>query len=145
MKRMIVFLLLFPALAFADGLSYSDRSNSGENKHERIGNLETYITKLSSNLSKIHSKMTKDLDKKLKDLEKKLSNENKKQTKKIGELGGKLNPLLKKDFTLKRDTNVNIARMDRFQKKIVELTAAIKQLELEVSTLKELESNSSRD
>ena len=75
MLKYLFILFLINQFAFADDLSYKDRSNEGENKYERIGKLESYLTKLSSNLSKIHETMKKDFKKDLKTLEEKISKE----------------------------------------------------------------------
>jgi archaellum component FlaC len=73
--KLFIIIILSGQYALADDLSYKDRSNEGENKYERIGKLETYLSSLSSSLAKIHTDMKKDFKKDLKALEEKLRQE----------------------------------------------------------------------
>ena len=120
---------------FGNDLSYKERSNSGDSKYDRIGKLEGYVSNLSGNLASIHKKMEKSNDKKLKELEKKLKESWSEDVKKLEAM---IKPLLGKDYALKSQTNQTQATVDLFNNKLIDLKKKIEQLDLEITTLKEL-------
>lgn len=136
--KCLFILVLLTQLALADDLAYKDRSNEGENKFERIGKLESYISNLSSKLLTKHTEMKKDFKKELKTLEDKLRKEMaaslevkvKKIEKNIGEVSKKGS-----DFAQKKYAKETRGQLKTLRNRIVDLLAKVEVLELKMQDI----------
>jgi archaellum component FlaC len=130
MKYFIIFIFLIE-FSWADDLSYKERSNEGENKHERIGKLENYLTGLSNSLSKIHKGMKKEFKKDLKALEEKMRKERESElVAQVKKLQSKLAVVAKgSDFAKKKYSEETRGQLKTLKNRIIDLLEKVEVME----------------
>ncbi len=137
MFKLFFILIILGQSAMADDLSYKDRSNEGENKYERIGKLETYLTGLSSSLAKVHDDMKKDFKKELKSLEVKLRDEmNNSLEAKVKKLEASIAKVSSsEDYAKKKYAEESRGQLKTLKNRIIDLLEQVSVLETRVKDM----------
>lgn len=137
MIKYLLIVLFFVNSSFANDLAYKDRSNLGENKFERIGKLEAYVSGLSKNLSKIHDDMKKEFKKELKALEDKLKKEREADlSTKIKKIEAQIKAVSdNKDYAKKGYSEETRGQLKTLKNRIIDLLKKVKVLEDKVADL----------
>lgn len=137
MVKYLFLLVFFSNLSWGDDLSYSERSNSGENKYERIGKLETYLANLSSSLSKVHDDMKKSFKSDLKALEEKIKIERDSELEsQLKKLESKIAILAKgTNFAKKKYSEESRGQLKTLKNRIIDLLEKVEILENKVKDL----------